>query len=92
MLLATQYGFAQSRPNCAERDSVVARLAEGYGETRQVIGLGANNSLVEVYASDDTGTWTITVTLPNGMTCLVASGQSYEEVDEELHPTSGEML
>lgn len=80
-------GSALAQPrNCADRESVVERLAEGYGESRQSIGIGANNSVVEVFASTETGTWTITVTMPNGMTCLVASGQSFERLDEELTP------
>jgi len=78
------FAAAQSARNCAPRDTVVEKLAEGYGETRQSMGLGANNSVVEVFASDETGTWTITVTTPNGVTCLVASGQSYEPLAEAL--------
>jgi hypothetical protein len=68
--------------NCAMRDHVIARLSSAYGETRQSIALGANNQVVEVFASLATGTWTITVTTPNGLTCLVASGQAYERIDE----------
>ena len=79
---------AQNTRNCGPRDVVVNRLAEGYGETRQSIGLGANNAVVEVFASDDTGTWTITVTNPSGVTCLVASGQAFEELAEVL-PAKG---
>lgn len=67
---------------CAPREMVVDRLAERYGETRQSMGLGANNSVVEVFASHDSGTWTITTTMPGGMTCLVASGQAFETVIE----------
>ena len=48
------------------------------------IGLGANNQVVEVFASLETGTWTITVTLPDGTTCLVASGQAYESLTDPL--------
>jgi hypothetical protein len=66
------------------RQHVIDRLASAYGETRQSIGLGANNQVVEVFASTETGTWTITVTTPNGLTCLVASGQAYESVSEEM--------
>ena len=80
--------LAQSARNCGKREQVVERLANGYGETRQSIGLGANNAVIEVFASDDTGTWTITVTSANGVTCLVASGQSFEEVAEAL-PAKG---
>jgi len=83
-LVATTEVAAQARGNCAPRDAVIERLAERYGETRQSVGLGANNAVVEVFASDETGSWTITVTSPNGLTCLVASGQSFEEVAEAL--------
>ena len=86
-LFAATDVFAQTR-NCAPRDAVVERLAEGYGESRQSMGLGANNSVIEVFASEETGTWTITMTSPNGITCLVASGQSFESVAEAL-PTKG---
>jgi hypothetical protein len=48
------------------------------------MGLGANNAVVEVFASEETGTWTITVTMPSGLTCLVASGQSFETLAEAL--------
>lgn len=73
-------------PICAERDSVVDRLAAEFGETRQAIGLASASQVVEVFASDETGSWTITVTRPDGMTCLVAAGQHYEELDEALTP------
>lgn len=82
MLLATQHVFAQSGRNCASRDLVLERLSSRFGETRQSIGLGANNAVVEVFASTETGTWAITVTLPNGVTCVVAAGQSFEALAE----------
>lgn len=63
---------------------MVQRLTEGYGETRQSVGLGRDNALVEVFASDQSGSWTITITMPNGTTCLVASGQSFETLAEVL--------
>lgn len=82
--LLAQAAAAQSAANCAPRDTVVARLASSYGETRQSIGLGANNAMVEVFASTESGTWTITVTTAAGLTCLVASGQAFETLAEAL--------
>ncbi len=79
---------AQQVRSCAPRETVVERLADKYGETRQSMGLGANNAVIEVFASDSSGSWTITVTSPNGVTCLVASGQAFEELAEVL-PTQG---
>lgn len=83
MMLAAQNAQAQTR-NCADHASVVERLGEHYGESRQSIGLGSDNAVVEVFASMDTGSWTITVTRPGGPTCLVAAGQGYQYLNEPL--------
>ncbi len=77
---------AQSPQNCGNRENVVERLNSKYGESRQSIGMAPKGRVVEVFASHETGTWTITVTMPNGMTCLVASGQSFESLDEPIAP------
>ena len=72
-ILATATEATAQQQNCAARDAVIDRLADRYGESRQSIGLAPQGRLVEVFASSETGTWTITVTMPNGVTCLVAS-------------------
>ena len=87
-ILAADMALAQGQRNCAPRELVVGRRADGYGETRQARGLGAIKSASEAFASDETGTWTITVTTPNGVTCLVASGQAFEELAAAL-PAKG---
>lgn len=79
--------LAQTAPNpgqCAARDKVVGVLAAKYGETRHGIGIASNNTVMEVFASEKTGTWTITVTMPTGVTCMVASGQGYEALAEAV--------
>ena len=88
LLGAAPPATAQNAANCAPRATVVNRLAQSFGETRQSIGLGANNAVVEVFASEASGTWTITVTMPSGVTCLVASGQAFETLAEAL-PAKG---
>ena len=69
---------------CGARGLVVARLASQFGETRRGIGLGTKDRVVEVFASDRTGSWTITVTLPDGRTCLIATGQDWEDRMDDL--------
>lgn len=76
--LVTHPAMAQNQRNCAPRDVVLQRLEQDYGETRQSIGLASRGAMIETHASRETGTWTITVTMPNGITCLIASGQSFE--------------
>jgi hypothetical protein len=85
LALALISGGAQAQPgNCAPREVVVERLATAYGETRQSMGLGAQGAVMEVFASRTSGSWTITVTLPDGLTCLIASGQAFEAMAEHL--------
>jgi hypothetical protein len=69
--------FAQGA-SCANRDIIVERLADKYGETRQSAGLNQNNGIVEIFASAETGTWTILVTMPTGVSCLMAAGKAWE--------------
>ncbi len=69
-----------SQTGCAPREKVVDHLSSKYGETRQSMGLAHThqNSVIEVFASSETGTWTITLTSPHGITCLVASGTAFD--------------
>ena len=73
--------------NCAAYAQVKERLEQGYGETVASSGLSSYNSVVEVWASEETGTWTITETYPNGQSCIRASGQHYDGPTGKLTPT-----
>ena len=79
-------GVRESKYADFDIDKVVERLSTKYGESRQSIGMAPKGRVVEIYASLETGTWTITVTTPNGITCLVASGQSFENLEEPIEP------
>lgn len=83
VLGAWQPAEAQSRP-CAERAVVIERLETRLGQTRQSMGFNRANGVVEVFASDETGTWTILVTTPTGQSCLIASGEMWEPNAEFL--------
>ena len=41
------------------------------------MGLASNGSIVELTKSDK-GTWTILLTNPRGVTCLIAAGEYWE--------------
>ncbi len=84
--LAAQHVVAQETPNCAPRQQVLEQLRDRYGETRQSMGLSAEDTVIEMFASHSSGSWTITVTLPNGLTCLVASGQAFENMAADTLP------
>ena len=79
---------ADAAPQCGPRDEVVHALATKFGETRRSLGMSGPDQMMELFAADESRTWTILVTLPDGRSCLVASGSNYEAVSEQL-PASG---
>lgn len=80
--IAAWIAMPAAAQNCAPRDVVIKNLAEKYGETRQVIGLDGRGNVMEVFGNVDSGSWTLTVTSPNGQVCMVAAGQQFEILAE----------
>jgi len=84
-LLAAMPAIAQqSAPGgetCASRSTIVKALTEQYGETQRVIGSADQPapSVMELYASDQTGTWTLIAVFPEkGIACMIAAGTGFE--------------
>jgi len=66
--------------NCAMREQVVSRLQAKYSEQLTAGGLqGVKNTqaVIEVWASPETGTFTVMQTQPNGVSCIVATGTEW---------------
>ena len=68
---------AFSQMVCGDHDSVDKRLRDGYSEAPAGAGLAHNGAVVTLYVSE-TGTFTIVLTVPNGKSCLVVVGESFE--------------
>lgn len=66
---------------CAERGMATSQLHELYGERRIGYGLAANGSVIELFASPN-GSFTLFATFPEGVSCLIATGQSWEPPPE----------
>jgi len=63
---------------CVDRVKFIERLKESYGERQVSNGINYNGVVVEVFASQE-GHFTILATSPDGVSCLVASGDSWQE-------------
>lgn len=68
---------------CGERADVVASLEKTYHEAPVAMGLAGNGSVIEVFASS-AGSFTIVMTKPGGLTCLVASGEGWENLPRQV--------
>lgn len=65
---------------CALRDTVVDQLQSKYSEELTAGGLQTAQpvkNLVEVWSSSETGTFTVIVTNPAGVSCIVATGTDW---------------
>jgi len=74
--LSTTPSVAQTA--CGKRADVIRQLDEKYGETSRSLGLAQGRGVVEVYASEETGSWTILLTNPQGTSCLIAAGEAFQ--------------
>ena len=61
---------------CNTHDIITDHIATKYGEVPVSMGLTGSGHMIEVFVSK-TGTWTILITRPNGMSCVTSSGNSW---------------
>lgn len=62
---------------CGDRTKIVDRLESTYQEKATAFGLIGDSSVIELYVSD-TGSWTLLITYPTGVSCLIAAGDNWE--------------
>ncbi len=82
LALSAAFAFVSSTaiaaPQCDQRDSVLQLLSKKYKEAPVAIGVTNTGGLVEVLSTGSGSTWSIIVTTPNGMSCLVAAGEGWQ--------------
>lgn len=65
-------------PRCEPRDNIVRLLSEKHGEQLRALGLQQNGMMMELFGSETRGTWSIVLTAPNKISCIVAYGGNLE--------------
>ena len=60
-----------------DRAHVVKQLAHAYSEAPRALGITAAGGVLELFTSGAGETWTVIVTLPNGMSRIVATGEHW---------------
>lgn len=69
----------QQAAPCVKRSAFLKHLSANYAEAPIAMGVTASGRVLEVVVSEE-GTWTIIITMPNGLACGIASGDSWEAV------------
>ncbi len=57
------------------------QLDSRFSEAPIAIGLANNNVVVEVFSNGDGSTWTMVLTNPDGMSCVMATGEDWETLN-----------
>ncbi len=84
MTLLSAVAFAP-RPAAAQqaempRPQLLKVLGDRYAETPVSLGLASNGGVIEIFATADGSTWTILLTMPNGLSRVVISGERWTPV------------
>ena len=75
-----QAALGQQGP-CAKREDVVEKLGAKYGERLAGRGVASPTMIFELYASNETGTWTLLRTDTAGISCVLMTGDVWESHD-----------
>ena len=79
-LTAALSAEAQTFGPCVGRKELIDHLASTYGEHPVARGLASAGAVIEVVVSSRGDTWSIIVTLPNGLSCGLAAGEAWQTV------------
>lgn len=71
---------------CTAHEKMEQWLAVNSGQSRKAVAIDVGHQLVEIYASREDGTWTITVTAPEGRTCIIGEGTAFEFAPDAFKP------
>ena len=66
------------QPMCTERNVVLNQLSDQFSEAPVAMGVANNGGVLEILSSSAGKSWTIILTMPSGVTCMIAAGENWE--------------
>ena len=70
-------GEARAETLCGNHADVISTLGTRYAEAPVGMGLSRNGGVVELFAAADGETWTLVLTMPDGRSTIVATGEGW---------------
>jgi hypothetical protein len=78
----------QTPTACGPHTDVIKALGDRFHETQSATALTSAGTLLEVLTANDGATWTIIVSRPDGLSCVVAAGQNWQDKSNQASATS----
>ncbi len=69
---------ASAQSMCMAHVEMMKQLDVRFSESQVAIGLASNGQLLEVFSTGDGSTWTIVITKPDGMSCVLTTGEGWD--------------
>ena len=80
-------GQAVANAMCADRAKFVDQLEKKYSEQISARGLQSSDRLLEIFTSSETGSFTVLLTRPDGVSCVLATGTNWVQAAPALIPS-----
>jgi hypothetical protein len=82
LTMPSAIAISQPDVKCAGHSDVQNYLGRIYAEKLEAVGLVNDQTIMEIYVGDS-GSWTVALTSPEGISCLVLSGQGWQSMDRK---------
>ncbi len=67
----------RAQPVCMPHDELTERLYATFAEVPAANAIANNGALVELFATRDRSSWTLAMTRPGGMRCVLVAGEAW---------------
>ncbi len=69
----------RAQPVCMPHDKLTEQLYAKFAEAPAANAIANNGALVELFATRDRSSWTLAMTRPGGISCVLVAGQEWNQ-------------
>ncbi len=79
-LLLPTAATVKAQPVCMPHDDFRVELHRNFSESPVAIAIASNGALIELYANHDRSSWTLVMTRPAGISCVLVAGEEWNDL------------
>ncbi len=79
-LLLHTAATVKAQPVCMPHDDNRMELQRNFLEAPAAMAIANNGALIELYAKRDKSSWTLVMTRPGGLSCVLVAGEEWNEL------------
>ena len=79
-LLLHTAATVKAQPVCMPHDEFRVELNRNFSESPVAIAIASNGALIELYAKRDRSSWTLVMTRPAGISCILVAGEEWNDL------------